>query len=64
MAEREGRSLHPRRGDPNVKELRLELTPEDWRKLRLWAAQQNTSVEAIVSQIVRRELERRPGTRY
>jgi hypothetical protein len=60
MESSEGRSPRPRRGDPNVKNVRLALTPEEWRKLRLWAAEDSTSIEAIVRRTVERELVGRP----
>jgi hypothetical protein len=40
--------------------MRLTLGSDDWRKLRLRAAVDDTSVAAVIEQIVRRELERRP----
>lgn len=55
-----GRAPRPRRGDPNVKKLRVALTPEEWRKLRAWAAEEATSIEYIVEQVVRRELDAKP----
>jgi len=56
----EGRAPTPRSGDPNVKTMQLALTPEEWRKLRAWAALEDTSTQSIVGRIVREELERRP----
>lgn len=55
-----GRSPSPQQGDPNVKTMRMLLRPPEWRALRALAAEQATTVEAIVEQIVRRELARRP----
>jgi hypothetical protein len=43
-----------------VEAVSLELTPDEWRKLRLWAAQQDTSVQAVIAEIVRRELAGKP----
>ncbi len=60
VIEREGRAPRPRGGDPNVKTVRLTLTPEEWRKLRLWAAEDDTSVQAVIGRIVRGELDRKP----
>jgi hypothetical protein len=60
MESEEGRAPRPKGGDPNVKMMRLTLTPEEWRKLRVWAAEENTSMQAIVGEIVRRELEHKP----
>jgi hypothetical protein len=60
MESREARSPHPRHGDPKVKTVRLALTPEEWRRLRLWAAEDSTSIEAIVRRIVEGELVGRP----
>jgi len=62
--EGEGRSPHPRRGDPNVKMVRLSLTVEDWRKLRVWAAVEDTGVQQVVTGIVERALEKRPGSSF
>jgi plasmid stability protein len=61
MSPPEGRAPHPKGGDPNVKTIRLSLTPGEWRKLRLWAATQDSSMNQLVRDIVRRELEHRPG---
>jgi hypothetical protein len=60
MASDEGRAPHPAAGDPNTKAVPLSLTPEEWRKLRAWAAEEDTSQETIVREIVRRELRRKP----
>jgi hypothetical protein len=38
----------------------LALTPDEWRKLRVWAAEQDTGMQQIVGEIVRRELAKRP----
>jgi hypothetical protein len=43
-----------------VKAVNLELTPDEWRKLRLWAAQRDTSVQAVIAEVVRRELAGEP----
>ena len=43
-----------------MKVVSLELTPDEWRKLRLWAAQQDTSVQSVIGEIVRRELAGKP----
>jgi hypothetical protein len=56
-----GRSPRPEGGDPNTKAVRLTLTAADWRELRLRAAMDATSMQRVVSEIVRRELDRRPG---
>ncbi len=60
----EGRSPRPTRGDPNVKMMRLALTTDEWRKLRVWAAEEDTSMQEVVVQIIRRELDRRPPRAY
>jgi plasmid stability protein len=60
MATDGGRAPRPKGGDPNAKMMRLSLTPEEWRKLRVWAAEADASVEAIVGAILRRELDRKP----
>jgi len=64
MAAQEGRAPRPKRGDPNVKMVRLMLTTEEWRKLRVWAAEEDTSVQQIVADVLRRELERKPRRGY
>jgi hypothetical protein len=56
----DGRAPKPRRGDPNEKRLSLLLGTDDWRKLRLWAAEEMLTVEDVVSRIVRGALEERP----
>jgi len=40
--------------------MRLTLTPEEWRKLRVWAAEDDTSMQQIVGDLVRRELAHKP----
>ena len=60
----EGRAPRPKGGDPNVKMMSLSLTPEEWRKLRVWAAAEGTSMQAIVDEILRRELARKPRVHY
>jgi hypothetical protein len=60
----EGRSPHPKDGDPNVKMMRLSLTPGEWRKLRVWAAEQDSTVEQIVQDVLRRALEGRPSSGF
>ena len=47
-----------------MKMIRLTLTPDEWRKLRVWAAERDTSMQAIVGEIVRRELEGKPRTGF
>jgi hypothetical protein len=64
MAEPEGRSPHPKGGDPTVKSVSLQLTPEEWRRLRAWAAHDARSEQAIIAEIVRRELARRPRSTF
>src|ERR1035438_1759017 len=44
MSPPEGRAPHPKGGDPNVKMIRLSLTPGEWRKLRVWAAMEDSSM--------------------
>jgi hypothetical protein len=56
----EGRSPRPRGGDPNVKMMRLSLSPEEWRKLRMWAAEEDTSMQTVVRDLLRRELAAKP----
>ena len=60
MASPEGRSPEPKGGDPNLKTIRLALTANEWRKLRVWAAEEDLTMHQIVGRIVRRELEQRP----
>jgi hypothetical protein len=64
MSMHEGRAPTPKRGDPNVKMMRLTLTPGEWRKLRVWAAEDDTSMQQVVVQIIRRELDRKPPQTY
>jgi hypothetical protein len=64
VVEMKGRSPVPEHGDPNVKTISLALEPEEWRKLRVWAAEEGTSVRAILVRIVRRVLEDRPRTGF
>ncbi len=54
----------PMCGDPNTKNVRLTLTVSEWRELRLRAARDLSSMQQIISEIVRRELDRgeRPGS--
>jgi hypothetical protein len=56
----QGRAPRPKAGDPNAKTVRLSLTAEEWRKLRVWAAEEDTSVQAILARIVSRELAGKP----
>ena len=60
----EARAPRPRDGDPNVKLIRVSLVPEEWRQLRAWAAEKDSSVQQIVTEILRRALARRPPTSY
>jgi hypothetical protein len=64
MPAQEGRAPRPKRGDPNVKMMRLSLSTEDWRKLRVWAAEDDTSMQQIGAEVIRRELERKPRRGY
>jgi hypothetical protein len=64
MPAQEGRAPRPKRGDPNVKMMRLSLSTEEWRKLRVWAAEDDTSMQQIVAEVIRRELERKPRRGY
>lgn len=43
-------------GEPVAKMLRLILTPEEWRSLRVMAAEGDTSMQALVAAMVRREV--------
>jgi len=44
--------------------IRLSLAPEEWRQLRAWAAERDSSVQQIVTEVLRRALARRPPTSY
>jgi hypothetical protein len=44
--------------------MRLTLTTDEWRKLRMWAAEDDTSMQQVVVQIIRRELDRKPPRTY
>jgi hypothetical protein len=41
---------------PRAKQLRLTLTEKQWRALRIRAAEEDTSMQAFVAAVVRREL--------
>ncbi len=47
-----------------MKTLRVALRPEEWRRLRAWAAEQGTSAEETVTRILRGALEHRPRTGF
>jgi hypothetical protein len=61
MVAEEGRAPRPKGGDPNVKMMRLKLTADEWRKLRVWAAEDDTSMQQVLGEIVRRELAGKPS---
>ncbi len=44
--------------------MRLSLMPEEWRKLRVWAAEEDTGMQQIVAEILRRELAGRPSSGF
>jgi hypothetical protein len=44
--------------------MRLSLVPEEWRKLRSWAAEEGTPVQAIIVRILRSVLDERPRTGF
>ena len=62
--ESKGRSPVPRGGDPNVRVMRIALVPEEWRKLRAWAAEEDTTIQEILVRILRCALEKRPRTGF
>ncbi len=64
MEERDARAPSPRRGDPHAKSVQLELTAEEWRKLRVLAAGDAISVEQALVRILRHALSELPGSRY
>jgi hypothetical protein len=43
-------------GEPVAKMLRLILTAEEWRSLRVMAAEGDTSMQALVAAMVQREV--------
>jgi hypothetical protein len=43
-------------GEPVAKMLRLILTSQEWRFLRVMAAEQDTSIQALVAVTVQREI--------
>jgi hypothetical protein len=57
MAGNEGRAPRPKGGDPNTKAVSVSLTTQEWRELRLRAAENGTSVEKVIAGILRHELE-------
>ena len=56
-----GRAPRPPRGDPNLKTIPLSLTTEEWRKLRVLAAEEGRDVREVIGQIVRQKLAREPA---
>jgi hypothetical protein len=60
----DARAPVPRGGDPNVKRLRVSLTPDEWRQLRLMAAQDAITVEEVITGILRQELETKPRVAF
>jgi len=46
----------PTDGEPVAKMLRLILTAEEWRSLRVMAAEGDTSMQALVAAMVQREV--------
>lgn len=57
MSGDEGRAPRPQGGDPNTKAVSLSLTTQEWRELRLRAAEAGTSVQKVILGILRRGLE-------
>ena len=47
-----------------MRSVRLDLTPEDWRRLRMWAAEQLLGEEELIARLVRERLRDRPPTAY
>jgi hypothetical protein len=60
VSQDDARAPYPRAGDPNVRTLQIQLTPDEWRQLRLLAAHELKSVQEVVSDILRDELESKP----
>ena len=60
----EGRAPRPAGGDPNIKRVLLELTPEDWRRLRVWAAEELLTQDELIARLLRERLQERPATSY
>jgi hypothetical protein len=50
-------------GEPVAKMLRLILTAEEWRSLRVMAAEGDTSMQALVAAMVQREVMNRVRAR-
>ncbi len=50
-------------GEPVAKMLRLILTADEWRSLRVMAAEGDTSMQALVAAMVQREVMNRVRTR-
>ncbi len=50
-------------GEPVAKMLRLILTADEWRSLRVMAAEGDTSMQALVAAMVQREVMDRVRTR-
>ena len=47
------------RSAPSSKMIRLTLTGAEWRRLRVWAAEDDSSMQAVVAQIVQSAIARR-----
>ena len=47
------------RSAPSSKMIRLTLTNAEWRRLRVWAAEDDSSMQAVVAQIVQSAIARR-----
>ena len=43
-----------------MKMVRLRLTADEWRRLRVWAAEEDSSMQQVVGDIVRRALAGKP----
>ena len=40
--------------------VRLRLTTDEWRRLRVWAAEEDSSMQLLVGDVVRRALAGKP----
>ena len=47
------------RSAPQSKMIRLTLTGTEWRRLRVWAAEEDSSMQAVVAKIVQSAIARR-----
>jgi hypothetical protein len=52
----------PKDGEPVTKMLRLTMSNSEWRILRVWAAEDETSMQALVAQLTSNAITKRIRT--